>query len=135
MQGINPQYIKNVPLAALPLPPLRRLHRAQIMRRVHVADLPLGQPRHLPFHVLRPVELVNVVEGGALGVVAADGGVLGAVSLLHQAFGEGDAGITVSGAGGVTGDVGGEGGRWGTLGGRGVGGDGRGGGEGAVKGH
>lgn len=99
------------------------------MRRVDVADLPLGQPRHLPFQILHPVCLGSVVEQRALVVVFADGVVVRAVDVLHQAFGEGDAGVPVRVAGGVAGDVGGEGWVLGTLGGRG----GRvGGGEGAV---
>ena len=96
------------------------------MRGVDVADLPLGQPRHLPFQILHPVRLGSVVEQRALGVVFADGVVVRAVDVLRQAFCEGDAGVPVR----VAGDVGGEGWVLGTLGGRGgrVGG---GGGEGA----
>ena len=130
-QRINPQNIKNVPLATLPLPPLGRLHRAQIVRRVHVADLPVRQPRHLALQVPRPVLLGEVVEGGAPGVVVPDRVVAGAVDVAHHSDGVGDVGVAVRGAGVVAGDVGGEGGVLGTLG-EGVVGGWGGGGEGAV---
>lgn len=116
LQGIDAQNIKNIPLTALPLPPLPRLHGTQIVRRVHVADLPLRQPRHLPFQILCALELGDVVEGGALGVVDPDGVVSRAVDLLHHVLGEGDAVVAVRVARGVAGDVGGEGRGGGTLG-------------------
>lgn len=80
MQRVNPQHIKRIPATSLPLPPLDRLHGAQIMRRVDVADLPLRQPRHLPLQALRPLLQREVaVQGRAPGVVVADGFVVRAL--------------------------------------------------------
>lgn len=105
MQRIDPQHIKHIPLTALPLPPLGRLHGTQIVRRVDVADLPLPRPRHLPLQIFRPLLPADVVEGLAVGVVVADGFVILTVDAQHHGFGEGDATVAGRGAGGGAGDA------------------------------
>ena len=62
MQRIDPQYIENIRLTLLPLLPLGRLHRAQIVRRIHVANLPPRRPRQLPFQILCPFGLCDILE-------------------------------------------------------------------------
>lgn len=89
------------------------------MRRVDVADIPLGKPRHAPFQTLCAAELGDVVERGALGVVVPDGLVSRAVDVFRNALCEGDARVIVRVAKGCADDVGGEGHGLGTLDGRG----------------
>lgn len=73
VQGIDPQHIERVPLPRPVHPPLLHLIAAQIMRRIHVAQLPL--PQHLLLQSVRPSHLLVIFHGALFGLVL--GGLVG----------------------------------------------------------
>ena len=63
IQRVEPQHVNDVLVWRPALPPLHHLSRAQVARRVHVADLP--PPRHLAHVALGDLAGAHILDVGA----------------------------------------------------------------------